>query len=46
MAVPINKNKSVKEDNKISKYKGLKIEIEKMWHLKTTTMPVRNTKAN
>ena len=31
---------SVKECNKISKYKDLKIEIEKMWHLKTTTLPI------
>ena len=35
-----NSNISVKEYYKISKYKNLKIEIEKIWHLKTTTMPV------
>ena len=33
-------NVSVKEYNEISKYKDLEIEIEKMWHLKTTTMSV------
>ena len=26
--------------NRISKYKELEIEIEKMWHFKTTTVPV------
>ena len=35
MSVPNDNNLSVKEYNKISKYKDLEIEIEKMWHLKT-----------
>ena len=25
---------------KLSKYKDLEIEVEKMWHLKTTTIPL------
>ena len=40
MAVPTGNNKSVKEYNKMNKYKDLEIEIEKMWLLKTTTVPV------
>ena len=31
---------SIKEYHKLSKYKDLEIEIEKMCHLKTTTIPV------
>ena len=41
MPVPTDINISVKEDDKISKYKNLKTEIEKMQHLKNITMPVR-----
>ena len=33
-------NVSIKEYKKISKYKHLYIEIEKMWHIKTTIVPV------
>ena len=40
ISVPTDNNMSVTEYNKITKYKNLKIEIEKMWHLKTTTTPV------
>ena len=40
MSVPTNNNISVKEYDKRSKYKYLEIEIEKICHLKTTTMPV------
>ena len=40
MIVPIINNISLKEVNEISKYKNLQIEIEKMWYLKTTTVPV------
>ena len=36
--MPRDDNISVKEYNKISKYKDLEMEIEKMWHLKTTTV--------
>ena len=37
-AVPIDINMSVKEYNKISKYKHLEIETEIMWPLKTTSV--------
>ena len=40
MAVPTDINLSVKEYNKITKYKDLEIKIEKMWHLMTTTLPI------
>ena len=40
MLVPTDNNISVKEYNKISKYKDLEKEIEKMWHFKTTTVPL------
>ena len=40
MTIPTENNISVKECNKISRYKDLEIEIEHIWHLKTTTMPV------
>ena len=40
MLGPIDNNTPIKEYNKISKYKDLEIEIEKMWHLKTTMVSV------
>ena len=40
MNVPSDRNTSLKEFEKISKYKDLEIEIQKMWHLKTQTIPV------
>ena len=40
MSVPTDKNVSAKLFEKLSKYKDLEIEIENMWHLKTTTIPV------
>ena len=40
MSVLSYKNMSLKEFEKISKYKDLEIEIQKMWHLKTQTVPV------
>ena len=40
MSVPTDNNTSIKEDNKISKYKNLQIEIVKLCHFKTTTVPV------
>ena len=40
MAVPADKNIANKEFEKLSKYKDLEIEIQKMWHLDTTTIPV------
>lgn len=40
MSVPCDKNVSVKEFDKLSKYKDLEIEIQKMWNLKTITVPI------
>ena len=40
MSVPSDTNVSLKIFEKISKYKDLEIEVTKMWHLKTTTLPV------
>ena len=37
MSVPTDNNISVKEYNEISNYKDQETEIEKLWHLKTTT---------
>ena len=40
MYVPSDTNASLKIFEKLSKYKDLEIEVTKMWHLKTTTLPV------
>ena len=40
MSIPSDRNVSAKVFEKLSKYKDLEIEIQKMWHLKTTTVPV------
>ena len=40
MTMPSDTNISFKIFEKLSRYKDLEIEITKMWHLKTTTMPV------
>ena len=40
MSVPTVNTILIKEYHKLSKYKDLEIEVEKMCHLKTTTMPV------
>ena len=40
VAVPADKNISLKEFQKLSKYKNLEIEVTKMWKLKTKTIPV------
>ena len=40
MTIPTDRNISVKEFDKLSKYKDLQIEIERMWQLKTTVIPV------
>ena len=40
ISIPTDNNISVKEYNKISQYKDLEIEIEKMWYFKTTTVSV------
>ena len=36
MSLPTDSEISVKEYDKISKYKDLEIETEKIWYLKTT----------
>ena len=40
MAIPSDRNISVKVAEKLSKYKDLEIEITKMWGLKTITVPL------
>ena len=40
VAVPADKNISLKEFQKLSKYKDLEIEVTKMWKLKAKTIPV------
>ena len=40
MSVPSDKNVSFKTFEKLSKYKDLKIENGKMWHLRARTIPV------
>ena len=40
MSVPADRNISVKEYEKLAKYKDLEIEINRMWHLRTITLPI------
>ena len=40
MTTPLDSNTSVKTTEKLNKYKDLEIEVERMWGLKTTTVPV------
>ena len=40
MSVPSDTYVSLKIFEKLSKYKDLEIEVTKMWHLKTTALPV------
>ena len=40
MSIPTEKNTSVKVTEKLSKYKDLEIEVEKMWGMKATTIAV------
>ena len=40
MTIPLDTNTSVKTTEKLTKYKDLEIEVERMWGLKTTTVPV------
>ena len=39
MSIPPDKNISIKEVEKLSKYKDLEIEVTKMWEMKTSTVP-------
>ena len=39
VTVPVDKNISLKEFQKLSKYKDLEIEVAKSWKLKTKTIP-------
>ena len=40
MSIPTEQNTSVRVTEKLSKYKDLKIEIERMWGMTATTIPV------
>lgn len=40
MSVPWDENIAAKEFEKLTKYKDLDIENEKIWYLKTKTIPV------
>ena len=40
LAVPLDRNTSVKVDEKLSKYKDLEIEIGRMWKMETETISV------
>ena len=40
MAIPSERNTSVKVTEKLSKYKDLELDINRMWGMKTTTIPV------
>lgn len=40
ISIPNDKNTSIKVVEKLSKYKDLEIETERMWGMKTTTIPV------
>ena len=40
ISVPTERNTSIKMTEKLSKYKDLGIEIERLWIMKTMTIPV------
>ena len=42
MAVPADRNTTVKVEEKLSKYKDLELEIVRMWKMETETIPLEN----
>lgn len=40
LSIPHDNNISAKEFDKFWKYKDVQIQIEKMWHLKTSVIPM------
>ena len=40
MSIPSDRNVSIKEVEKLSKYKDFEIEVIKMWEWKTSTSPI------
>ena len=40
MSIPSERNVSIKEVEKLSKYKDLELEVTKMWEMKTSTVPI------
>ena len=40
LAIPCNSKMKKKENEKLEKYQGLKKEVEKMWELKVTVLPL------
>ena len=40
VAIPADKHISVKEEEKLTKYQHLQIELERLWRKKTTVIPM------
>ena len=40
MACPVDTNVGKKEQEKVAKYTGLRVELEKMWGMNAETVPV------
>ena len=40
IAIPTDRDTSIKVTEKLSKYKDLEIEVKRMWEMKAITMPV------
>ena len=38
--IPLDTKTSVRTTEKLNKYKDLEIEVERLWRIKTTTVPV------